>query len=375
MSQKYDYLIVGAGFAGSTLARLLSDNLNKNILLIDKRHHIGGNAYDKFDDAGVLIHQYGPHIFHTQNKNVWDFLSLYTKWNYYQHWVLSFVDGMLLPIPINITTINKLYGTNYNAFNIGEFFNSIKVDIPNIENSRDIVVSQVGEELYNKFFKNYTKKQWGVDPSQLDKAVAGRIPIRHNFDCRYFSDPYQAIPKDGYTKLFENMLKHPKIEIKLNTSFHQIKNNISYDNLIYCGAIDEFYDCEFGKLPYRSLKFEFESFNVEKYQSAPVINYPNDYDFTRISEYKYFSGQVHPYTTISKEYPSLATSLEAEKYYPIPNRDNFAIFKKYQEKAMQEKNTIFIGRLAQYKYYNMDNVVAQALEIFENIKNNHIEKK
>ena len=374
MNHKYDYLIVGAGFAGATLARLLSEKLDKKILLIDKRHHIGGNAYDKLDNAGVLIHQYGPHIFHTQNKNVWDFLSLYTKWNYYQHWVLSFVDGMLLPIPINITTINKLYGTNYNAFNIGEFFSSIKVDIPDIQNSKDIVVSKVGEELYNKFFKNYTKKQWGVDPSQLDKAVTERIPIRHNFDNRYFSDKYQGIPKNGYTHLFENILKHPNIEIKLNTHFHQIKNNINYDNLIYCGAIDEFYDYEFGKLPYRSLKFEFESFKFEKYQLAPVINYPNDYDFTRITEYKYLSGQIHPYTTISKEYPSFAGS-ESEKYYPIPNSENFAIFKKYQEKSLQEKNTIFIGRLAQYKYYNMDNVIAQALDVFETIKNQIVKEK
>ncbi len=373
MSQKYDYLIVGAGFSGSTLARLLAEKLDKKILLIDKRNHIAGNAYDMLDNAGVLIHKYGPHIFHTQDKNVWDFLSLYTKWNYYQHWVLSFVDGMLVPIPININTINTLYGTHFNAFNIADFFNSIKVDIPNIQTSKDIVVSQVGEELYNKFFKNYTKKQWGVDPSELDKAVAGRIPIRHNFDNRYFSDKYQGIPKYGYTKLFENMLNHNNIEIKLNADFNSIKNHINYNNLIYCGAIDEFYDYEFGKLPYRSLKFEFESFECEKYQNAPVINYPNDYDFTRISEYKYFTQQKHSFTTISKEYPSLATSKEEEKYYPIPRGDNFAIFKKYKEKSLQEKNTIFIGRLAEYKYYNMDNVVSQAIEIFDNIKTKEIQ--
>lgn len=362
----YDYMIVGAGFSGATLARLLAET-GKKVLVIDKRNHIGGNAYDKYDSFGVLIHQYGPHIFHTHNKDVWDFLSRFTKWHYYQHWVLSFVDGMLVPMPINITTINKLYGTNYNAFNIHEFYDKVKVDVPDVKTSQDVIISQVGEELYTKFFKNYTKKQWGLDPSQLDKSVTARIPIRYNFDARYFSDKYQAMPMDGYTAMFEKMLKHPNIKIKLNVEFKTMKNSIEYKKLIYCGAIDEFFDFEFGKLPYRSIAFEFESYKQPEYQKAPVVNYPNDYDFTRITEYKKLTGQIHPNTTISKEYSSLATDT-SEKYYPIPNSENFAKLKRYNEKVEAEKDVIFIGRLAEYKYYNMDNVVANALEVFKGLK-------
>jgi UDP-galactopyranose mutase len=364
MAIKYDYLIVGAGYSGAVFARLVAEKKGKKVLVIDKRPHIGGNAYDSYDGMGILIHNYGPHIFHTQSKKVWDFLSQYTRWHYYQHWVLSNVDGQLVPVPINVKTINMLYGTNYTAENISEFYNKRKVNIAEIKTSKDVIVSQIGEELYEKFFANYTKKQWGVLPDELDKSVTSRIPIRYNLDCRYFADKYQAMPIDGYTKMFSNMLKHPNIDVKLGVDFNSIKGKIAYTKLVYTGKIDEFFDFKYGKLPYRSLEFEFESFNIEHYQKAPVVNYPNDYDFTRITEYKYLTGQKAKGTTISREY----SKSEGEAYYPVPNIESAKLLKKYQDEVSRLENTYFIGRLAEYKYYNMDNVVLKAIEKFEEVE-------
>ena len=361
---KYDYLIVGAGYAGSVYARLAADKGLK-VLVIDKRDHIAGNAYDSYDEAGVLIHNYGPHIFHTQSKAVWDFLSRFTKWHYFQHWVLTSVDGQLLPMPINVNTINKLYGTSYTAENIHEFYESRKQKIDGeIKTSEDFIISQIGEDLYEKFFKNYTKKQWGVYPSELDKSVVARIPIRHNFDPRYFSDKYQAMPLDGYTKMFEAMLDSPNITVKLGVSMQDLSKNITYDKMVYTGKIDEFFDYKYGALPYRSLRFEFESFEKEKYQEAPVVNYPNDYDFTRVTEFKQLTGQVCDKTTVCREY----SQAKGDPYYPVPNDYSAEMVKKYHEEVAQLKNVFFLGRLAEYKYYNMDYVVSRSILKFKEVE-------
>ncbi|MDR2007399.1 MAG: UDP-galactopyranose mutase [Alphaproteobacteria bacterium] len=361
---KYDYLIIGAGFAGAVYARQAADK-DLKVLLIDKRNHVGGNAYDSFDEDGVLIHNYGPHIFHTNNKEVWDFLSRFTQWHYYQHWVLTSVEGQLLPMPINVNTINKLYGTQYNAFNIHEFYESKRnKTIGEIKNSEDFILSQIGEHLYEKFFKNYTKKQWGVYPDELDKSVIARIPIRHNFDPRYFSDKYQAMPLHGYTKMFESILDSKNIDVRLGVSMQNLDADISYEKIVYTGKLDEYFNYKHGNLPYRSLRFEFENLEQEKYQEAPVVNYPNDYDFTRITEYKQLTGQKSFNTTISREY----SMDDGEPYYPIPNDKSAQIVEKYALEVAQLKNVYFLGRLAEYKYYNMDAVVASAINKFKEVE-------
>lgn len=361
---KYDYLVVGAGFSGAVYARLAADKGLK-VLVIDKRDHIAGNAYDSYNESGVLIHNYGPHIFHTQSKIVWDFLSRFTKWHYYQHWVLSHVDGLLLPVPINVNTINGLYGASYTVENIHEFYESKKQKIDGeIKTSEDFIISQIGENLYEKFFKNYTKKQWGVYPSELDKSVLARIPIRDNLDPRYFTDKYQGLPLEGYTKMFESILDSQNITVKLGLSLEDLDKSIEYDKMVYTGKIDAMFDYKHGELPYRSLRFEFETFDLEQYQQAPVVNYPNDYDFTRITEYKQLTGQQVPATTISREY----SQSEGDPYYPIPDFNTKELAAKYQEEVDKQSNIIFIGRLAEYKYYNMDKVVERAIEKFEEIE-------
>ncbi len=359
----FDYLIVGAGFSGSTLAERLATQLNKKVLLVDKRNHIGGNAYDKFDDAGVLIHQYGPHIFHTNSKQVFDYLSLFTQWRAYQHRVLACVDGQLVPIPINLDTINTLYGLNLSSSELDNWFASVAEKRDQILTSEDVVVSKVGRELYEKFFRNYTRKQWGIDPSELDASVTARVPTRTNRDPRYFTDSYQAMPRHGFTRMFENMLDHENIKILLNTDYEEIIDMIPFKKLIYTGPVDEFFDFRFGKLPYRSLHFQFETHDKPVYQSAPVINYPNDYAYTRITEFKYLTGQESEKTTIVYEFPQD----EGDPYYPVPRKENAELYRKYAALAQETANVYFAGRLATYKYYNMDQVVAQALTLFNKI--------
>ena len=359
----FDYLIVGAGFAGSTLAERLASQLNKKVLLIDKRNHIGGNAYDKFDDAGVLIHQYGPHIFHTNAKMVFDYLTQFTKWRQYQHRVLACVDGQLVPIPINLDTINTLYGLKLSSSELEQWFESVAEKREQIRTSEDVVISKVGKELYEKFFRGYTRKQWGIDPSELDASVTARVPTRTNRDGRYFTDSYQAMPLHGFTRMFENMLSHENIKIMLNTDYHEIMDFIPFKKMIFTGPVDEYFDFRFGKLPYRSLQFAFETHNVKQYQSAPVINYPNDYAYTRVTEFKYLTGQEIDKTTIVYEYPQD----EGDPYYPVPRQENAELYRKYAKLAEETPNVYFAGRLATYKYYNMDQVVAQALTLFNKI--------
>lgn len=362
----YDYLIVGAGFAGSVLAERLATVLNKKVLIIDKRIHIGGNAYDHYDKAGILVHKYGPHIFHTNSKDIFDYLSRFTEWRNYQHRVLASVDGQLLPIPINLNTINSMYGLKLNSNELIDFFQERSEKKKEILTSEDVVVNGVGRELYEKFFKGYTKKQWDLDPSQLNASVTARIPTRTNKDDRYFTDTYQVMPLYGYTKMFDKMLDHPNINIMLNTDYKDILGEIAHKKLIFTGPVDEYFNFRFGKLPYRSIEFKFETLDQEVFQQTGTINYPNDYAFTRITEFKHLSGQKHHKTSIVYEFPKA----DGDPYYPIPMPENAALYKKYHSLAMQMKNTYFVGRLATYKYYNMDQVVAQALSVFKQIKSN-----
>ena len=360
----FDYLIVGAGYAGSVLAERLARGSGKQVLLVDRRAHIGGNAYDHYDDAGILVHKYGPHIFHTNSKEVFDYLSRFTDWRQYQHKVLASVDGQLVPIPINLDTINKLYGLNLNAFQMEEFLASRAEVKEQVRTSEDVVVSKVGRELYEKFFRGYTRKQWGLDPSELDAQVTARVPTRTNRDDRYFTDAYQAMPRHGFTRMFANMLDHPNIKIMLNTDYRDVKDCLPYRELIYTGPVDEFFDFQFGKLPYRCLEFKHETLNQPQYQPVAVVNYPNDYAFTRVTEFKHLTGQEHPKTSIVYEYPQA----EGDPYYPIPRRENADIYKQYQELA-EQAGVHFVGRLATYKYYNMDQVVAQALTLYARLCN------
>jgi len=355
----FDYLIVGAGFAGSVLAERLAGD-GKKILIVDKRSHIAGNAYDHYDDSGLLVHKYGPHIFHTNSREVFEYLSRFTQWRPYEHRVLASVDGQLVPIPINLNTINQLYGLSLTSFQLEEFFASVAEQKPYIRTSEDVVVSKVGRELYEKFFRGYTLKQWGVDPSELDKMVTARVPTRTNRDDRYFTDTYQAMPLHGYTRMFEKMLSHPNIKIMLNTDYHEIQEMIPYREMIYTGPVDEFFAFRYGKLPYRSLEFKHQTHNAPGYQSAPVVNYPNEHLYTRITEFKYLTGQEHAKTSIVYEYPQA----EGDPYYPVPRPENAEIYKQYKALADATPGVQFVGRLATYKYYNMDQVVAQALTIY-----------
>jgi UDP-galactopyranose mutase len=356
----FDYLIVGAGFAGSVMAERLAAGSGKKVLIVDKRPHIGGNAYDEYDEHGVLIHKYGPHIFHTNSKDVFDYLSRFTEWRPYQHRVRAWVDGQLLPIPINLDTINQLYGTTFNSFQLQEFYDSIAEIRDPIRTSEDVIVSKVGRQLYEKFFRNYTRKQWGLDPSELDSTVIARIPVRTNRDDRYFTDTYQAMPLHGYTRMFARMLSHPNIKILLNADYHDIEGWIPYNQLVFTGPIDEYFDFRFGKLPYRSLEFKFKTLDTPQHQPVAVVNYPNDYGYTRITEIKHITGQVHPRTTLVTEYPKA----EGDPYYPVPRTENAAVFQQYQRLADATDGVHFVGRLATYKYYNMDQVVAQALATY-----------
>jgi UDP-galactopyranose mutase len=359
----FDYLIVGAGFAGSVLAERLANGSGKKVLICDKRPHIGGNAYDHYNDDGILVHKYGPHIFHTNAADVFDYLSRFTEWREYQHRVLASVDGMQVPIPINLDTINKLYGLNLSTHEVQDFFDKVREDRSPVRTSEDVVINAVGNELYEKFFRNYTKKQWDLDPSELDASVTARVPTRTNRDDRYFTDTFQAMPKQGYTRMFERMLDNPNIKIMLNCDYQEIAKELPFKEMIYTGPVDAFFDFCYGKLPYRSLEFKHETHDTEVFQPAPVVNYPNDQAYTRVTEFKYLTGQVHKKTGIVYEYPKA----EGDPYYPIPRPENNETYLKYKKLADAERDVHFVGRLATYKYYNMDQIVAQALTVYSKI--------
>jgi len=354
----YDALIVGAGFAGSVLAERLASE-GKHVLLIDRRPHIGGNAFDKLDAAGVLIHQYGPHIFHTNSSEIFDYLSRFTEWRPYEHRVLAEVDAQLVPMPINRTTLNALYGADLKTDEEAEVFLAGRAEpVERIRTSEDVVVNAVGRELYETFFRGYTRKQWGLDPSQLDKSVTARVPTRTNDDDRYFTDAFQAMPKHGYTRMFENMLDSPRIHIETGVEYRDVVNEVLYDRLIFTGPVDEFFDYRFGKLPYRSLRFQHETHDLETFQPVATVNYPDEATpWTRITEYKHLTGQAHRQTSVTYEYPTD----EGDPYYPIPRAENQALYKRYEALAAERPDVTFVGRLATYRYYNMDQVVGQAL--------------
>ncbi len=361
--ERYDYLVVGAGLAGAVLAERLANSMGKRVLIVDKRDHVAGNTFDYFDASGILVHKYGPHIFHTNSNEVVQYLSQFTDWHSYEHRVLASVDGQLLPIPINLDTINRMYGLSLDAAGMHEFL-AARTSVPaHIRTSEDIVVSRVGRELYEKFFRNYTRKQWGLDPSELDSSVAGRIPVRFDRDDRYFTDTFQAMPKLGFTRMFERMLDAKNITVKTGVQYSEIAHAYPGIKTIFTGPVDEYFDYRFGPLPYRSLEFKHESFAQERYQSAAVVNFPNDHEYTRVTEFKYLTGQQASNTSVVFEYPRA----EGDPYYPIPRPENALLYARYKELADRQADVHFVGRLATYKYYNMDQVVAQALVTYRKI--------
>lgn len=360
----FDWLVVGAGFAGSVLAERIASQRNERVLLIDRRAHVGGNAYDRYDEAGVLIHQYGPHIFHTNSRQILDYLSQFTEWRPYEHRVLAHVDGMLVPIPINLDTVNRLYNLSLTSEQLEQWFAARAEPVAQPRTSEDVVVSKVGRELYQKFFERYTKKQWGVYPSELDKSVTSRVPTRTNRDDRYFGDEHQCMPAQGYTRMFERMLDHPNIRIMLQTDYADVKALVPHERVVYTGPVDEFFGYRYGKLPYRSLRFVHRTLDTPWHQPVAVVNYPQTEEYTRITEYKHLTGQQHAKTSITYEYPTD----EGDPYYPVPREENTLLYRKYEHLAQATPLVWFTGRLATYRYYNMDQVVGQALTTFKRIQ-------
>jgi UDP-galactopyranose mutase len=360
IGKRYDVMIVGAGFAGSVLAERLAST-GRKVLLLDRRPHIGGNAYDHHDAAGVLIHRYGPHIFHTNAQHIVDYLSRFTEWRPYEHRVLAQVNGDLLPIPINRTTVNRFFGLSLTEAEVPGFLESKAEPVATIRSSADVVLSTVGRELYEAFFRGYTRKQWGVDPSELDKSVTARIPVRTNDDDRYFGDRFQMMPRHGFTRLFENMLDHSNIALMLGTAHKDVRDDIEAAHMIYTGPVDEYFDFCYGPLPYRSLRFDHQTIDTETFQRVAVINYPSlDVPYTRVTEFKHLTGQTHRMTSLCYEFPCA----EGDPYYPVPRPENAALYARYQALADATPGVSFVGRLATYRYYNMDQVVAQALTTF-----------
>lgn len=355
---KTDVLIVGAGISGSVVAEQLA-NRGLDVLVIDKRDHIGGNAHDRPDAHGILIHPYGPHIFHTNSQRILQYLSRFTEWRPYEHRVLAKVGERLVPIPINIDTVNQLYGLELDETTIQAFFDEVREPREPIRTSEDVVINAVGRDLYEKFFRGYTRKQWGLDPSELAASVAARIPTRTNHDDRYFTDTYQVMPLEGYTAMFSRMLDNPRIQVELDVDFFEFRERVQASHVVYTGPVDAYYAHCYGALPYRSLRFEHAHLaDTAQYQEVGTVNFPNDYEYTRISEFKYLTGQTHTGTSIVREYPEA----EGDPYYPVPRPENEALFKRYEALALQEKNVTFVGRLAQYRYYNMDQCVGAALK-------------
>lgn len=359
----FDYLIVGAGFAGSVLAERLAAGSGKRVIVVDRRSHIGGNAFDHYNADGLLIHRYGPHIFHTNSADVFDYLSRFTLWRPYEHRVLASVDGQLVPIPINLDTVNRLYNLSLSSAELTRFFADRAEPVQRVRTSEDVVVSQVGRELYEKFFRGYTRKQWGLDPSELDAGVTARVPTRTTRDDRYFTDSYQAMPLRGYTEMFNRMLEHPQIKVLLGCDYREALREVKAAEVIFTGPVDEYFDYRYGRLPYRSLEFVHETHAAERYQPAAVVNYPNEHAYTRVTEFKYLTGQEHAKTAVVREYPRA----EGDPYYPVPRAENAELYAKYKALADEAQGVHFVGRLATYKYYNMDQVVAQALTVYAKI--------
>ncbi len=356
---RIDFLIVGAGFAGATCARALAD-AGRRVHVVEKRPHIGGNAYDVVDPHGILIHPYGPHLFHTNSKRVFAFLSRFTDWRFYEHRTLAMVEGKLLPLPINRTTINRLYGLDLDEEGVRAHLDRVRDMRPEIRTSEDVVLQSVGADLCDKFFRGYTRKQWGLDLADLSPSVAARIPTRCDDDDRYFTDTYQFMPAGGYTALFSRMLDHPGITLETGVAFKEMGRGVPGAHVIYTGPIDAYFGHCYGPLPYRSLRFEHEHLpHTRWFQPTGTVNYPNDHAFTRITEFKHLTGEHHPGTSIMREYPQA----QGEPFYPIPRAENQEHYQRYEALAQLEEGVTFVGRLAQYRYYNMDQAVEAALDV------------
>lgn len=355
---KVDILIVGAGFAGAVCGRSLAE-AGYNVLILDKRPHVGGNAYDTYDTHGVLVHPYGPHIFHTNSSRIVEWLSAFTTWRFYEHRVLASVEGQLLPIPINRTTLNRLYKQDLDERGAAAWLEEHRVRQVAIRTSEDVVLDSVGYDLCDKFFRGYTRKQWGLELSELSAGVAARIPTRTNDDDRYFTDTYQLMPADGYAAMFRRMLDHPRILVQLSSDYFERRNDLHARHTIFTGPIDAFFSYRFGPLPYRSLRFEHKHIaGLNRYQTVGTVNYPNEFDYTRMTEFKHLTGQSHPGTSVVYEYPCS----EGEPYYPVPRPENEVLFNRYVDLASRCPDVTFVGRLAQYRYFNMDQVVGAALK-------------
>lgn len=357
-------LIVGSGLSGATLARKLAEN-DEQVIIIDKREHIGGNVYDYTDKlTNIRLSKYGAHIFHTNDDEVWQFVNKYSNWIKYQHKVLSYVDNKFVPIPVNIVTVNKLFNLKIQDEQTMTSWLKQQQTHKEIKNSRDAALSRVGPDLYKLMFENYTFKQWALKPEQLEPSVLQRIPVRTNFNDRYFNDKYEALPKNGYTEFVNNLLDHKNIKIYLNKYYRP--NEIKSDRVFFTGKIDGYFKEQYGKLEYRSLKFQYEKLEIENYQPRPVINYPElKYNYTRIIDYKQFYNIKSKYSIIAKEY----STDQGEEYYPVPTKTNRDLYKKYQKlaKDLENDNIFFVGRLAEYKYYNMDQAIKSALSLYNKI--------
>jgi UDP-galactopyranose mutase len=364
-----DCIVVGAGISGIVIAERIANVLKRKVLIIEKRNHIGGNCYNFEDENGILVHKYGPHIFHTDCKEVWEYLSQFTDWIYYQHKVLGFVDGKYGPIPFNLNTLYELLppvlASRLEEKLINAFGYNTRVSILSLKNVEDKDLKFLADFIYNKIFLHYTEKQWGLAPEEIDPSVVARVPVVISRDDRYFRDKYQGIPSEGYTKMFERMLNNKNIEIWLNTDFRTVKNKLHYDIMCYTGPIDEFFDYKFGKLDYRCVRVELKNLDVESFQPAAVVNYPNEYDFTRITEFKKFTLKQCAKTTIGVEYPGG----DGFMAWPVLNEKNQEIFQKYWEEAKELENekVYFVGRLAEYKYYDMDDAVKRSLDLFKRL--------
>jgi UDP-galactopyranose mutase len=375
----FDYIIIGAGYAGSVMAERIATQENKKVLIIEKRNHIGGNSYDFKDVNNILIHKYGPHLFHTNNKKVFDYLSQFTSWDVYNHKVLAVLDGKEVSIPFNFNTIYDVFpdtlAKKLEENLLNEFEYNSKIPILELKKSEDKYLQFLADFVYEKVFVHYTAKQWGMKPEDMDGAVTARVPIFVGRDDRYFNDKYQVIPTNGYTNIFENMINHKNIKLMLNTDFKEVCE--IFDNgfklmgsefkgkIIYTGQIDELFDYKFGDLPYRSVDMKFETVDKEYYQEATTVNYPNNYDFTRITEFKHIHPTKSDKTTILKEYPKEYIKGQDTPYYPIFTDENQAKYNKYLEYSKRWTNLILLGRLAEYKYYDMDDMVERVLEVFE----------
>ena len=363
-------LVVGAGVSGAAIANLIADKLGEQVLVIDRKNHIAGNCYDYKDNNGIMIHKYGSHIFHTNNENVWSFVKRFSAFNTYMHEVVGLVDGIEAHIPFNFNTLYQVFPKSL-ASRIEEkllknFGFNTKVPILEFLNQNDEDLKFLAEYVYQKIFVNYTAKQWGKKPEDIDRNVTARVPVYLSKDNRYFQDKYQGIPLQGYSKLIENMLSHKNIKLKLNTDCKSLDLN-SFDRIFYTGSIDELFDYKYGVLPYRSVHFEFEEHNLEFYQSHPCVNYPNNYDFTRIHEYKHYLKDKSEKTVIAKEYPQEFVLDKNERYYPIQNDENAELYKMYLDEVKKTGNLYLLGRLGDYKYYDMDKAILRAIELFEEV--------